>query len=77
MPESLFTDPIARFDFYRDLGFNDALTDFPQPVFDEILDVSGLRPTVLPAPAEAYRHGLDLEPDEEAEDVGLRRGSRL
>ena len=68
LPDSLFTDPIARFEFYRDLGFNDTLTDFPQPVFDEILDVSGLRPRVLPEPVKAYRYGLDLEPDEESED---------
>ena len=68
LPGPLFTDPVARFDFYRDLGFNDTLTDFPQRVFDEILNSSGLRGSVLPEPVEAYRHGLDPEPDEESED---------
>ena len=67
LPDSLFTDPIARCDFYRKLGFNHTLTDFPQPVFDEILDVSGLRLRVLPEPVKAYRYGLDLDPDEEFE----------
>ena len=68
LPDSLFTDPIARCDFYRELGFNNTLTGFPQPVFDEILDVSGLRPRVLPEPVKAYRYGLDLDPDEKSED---------
>ena len=68
LPDSLFTDSIARCDFYRELGFNDTLTDFPQPVFDEILNVSGLRLRVLPEPVKAYRYGLDLDPDEEFED---------
>jgi hypothetical protein len=41
-PEILI-DLAVRSDFYASLGFNRALTDFPEPAFHESLDISGLR----------------------------------
>lgn len=64
-PESVFTDPVARFDFYRDLGFNDALTDFPAPAFNELLHSSGLRPAAWPEAERGYGADLVIVPDEE------------
>lgn len=68
LPKPIFTDPVARFDFYRDRGFNDALTDFPEPGFTEILDNTGLRPSSWPEPEQIYGRGLDFALDEESED---------
>ena len=67
-PATVLTDPIARFDFYRDLGFNDALTDFPAPAFDELLRHSGLRPSVWPDAAPHY--GTELVIIQEDEEEG-------
>ena len=41
----IFTDLVARFDFYESLGFNRALTDLSRPVFAQSLNISGLRRT--------------------------------
>jgi hypothetical protein len=42
-PQEIFTDLGARSDFYTNLGFNQALTDFPIPAFEESLRIAGLR----------------------------------
>jgi Swt1-like HEPN len=44
-PSRIFTDPIARTEFYIELGLNTALTDFPAPAFNEGLSIAGLRET--------------------------------
>jgi hypothetical protein len=41
-PANIFTDPVARTEFYLDRGFNPALTDFPAPAFDEGISIAGL-----------------------------------
>jgi Swt1-like HEPN len=60
-PPAIFDSPAVRSDFYADLGFDLALTDFPAPAFDESLAIAGFR-------------NLQDEPDEEADDdEGLAR----
>lgn len=39
----IFTDFVARSEFYESLGFDTALTDFPAQAFEESLDIAGLR----------------------------------
>ena len=69
IPEQLYTDPVARFDFYTDLGFNDDLTNMPADAFIEILDSSGLRSSELPGLVEGYAYGLPEMVDDDSEDV--------
>jgi hypothetical protein len=63
LPPAIFDSPIARSDFYANLGFDSALADFPAPAFDEGMAIAGL--------------GLfRAEGDEEADDEeGLARTS--
>lgn len=68
-PKSVLTDPIERFHFYRELGFDDALTNFTEPAFGEILDTAGLRNPDLPAPVTRYGGGLLVIPDDTDSDV--------
>jgi hypothetical protein len=42
MPDAIFVDPVARSSFYIDLGFNSALTNFPNRAFDESVQIAGL-----------------------------------
>jgi hypothetical protein len=42
LPDAIFLDPVARSSFYADLGFNDALTNFPNRAFDESVRIAGL-----------------------------------
>lgn len=42
-PRDLFTDLAVRTEFYEGLGFNPALTEFPDAAFEEGLDISGVR----------------------------------
>jgi hypothetical protein len=42
MSDAIFLDPVARSSFYVDLGFNDALTNFPNRAFDESVRIAGL-----------------------------------
>jgi hypothetical protein len=62
LPEAIFNDPIARFDFYVELGFDPALTDFPSAAFEEGVVLAGFTP-------------LPDDDDEEAaqEETGLAR----
>ena len=49
-PAAVFTDPLERFDFYVERGFDRSLTDFPDITFEEGLEVSGLNrepPTLI------------------------------
>lgn len=59
-PEEVLTDMTARREFYKDLGFNTSLTEFPATAFRESVEISGLRsdpprlvdlygPPILPA----------------------------
>lgn len=42
-PEPIFTDLVARTEFYVQRGFDPALTDFPAAAFREGLEIAGLR----------------------------------
>ena len=60
-PPAIFDSPAVRSDFYADLGFDPALTDFPAPAFDEGMAIAGFS-------------NLPPEADEEADDAeGLAR----
>jgi len=41
-PDRIFTDPVARSDFYVERGFNGDLADFPPEAFEESLTLAGL-----------------------------------
>ncbi|MEN8132072.1 MAG: Swt1 family HEPN domain-containing protein [Pseudomonadota bacterium] len=63
--EAIINDPLARTDFYCDLGFNNALTDFPAKAFDQCLDVARLRAPILPLVVPANDRGGHDNQDEE------------
>ena len=42
-PAEIFTDPLARSDFYFDLGLQPALTEFPAEAFHEALTIAGIK----------------------------------
>lgn len=42
-PREVFSSVVARAELYESLGFNTALTDFPDEAFEEGLDTSGVR----------------------------------
>src|SRR5438477_3803741 len=46
-----------------------AITDFPAPAFNELLDHSGLRVRTWPGPARQYGEGLEISPENRSEDV--------
>src|SRR5205085_2337469 len=41
-PEKIFTDPVARTQFYVERGLNTELTDFPETAFRESLSIAGV-----------------------------------
>jgi hypothetical protein len=55
----IFTDLAARGDFYVQLGFNPALTDFPLPAFKQGLQIAGLEEAQTESePADGEEDGL-------------------
>ena len=68
-PPTIFTDPLARTDFYVERGLDLTLTDFPSAAFDQSLTIAGIKADVFPM-ATAYDHGPKDQKDEEA---GFRR----
>jgi hypothetical protein len=55
----IFTDLAARGDFYAQLGFNPALTNFPPPAFKQGLQIAGLEAAQTESePAEGEEDGL-------------------
>jgi len=69
-PKDIFTDLTARSEFYADLGFNHALTDFPAPAFEQSLDIAGLR-SEPPTLVDIY--GAPATPADDDAEEGLRR----
>ena len=71
-PAKIFTDPLARSEFYVDLGLNPALTDFPASAFDQAATIARIK---LPPPPRI----LDYEPlperEEDDEEVGFERNN--
>ena len=70
-PKPIFTDLVARTEFYMERGFDPALADFPAPAFRESLDIAGL---VREPPALVERYGPPVphSVDDEKEE-GLAR----
>lgn len=68
----IFTDLSARFDFYANLGFNPALTDFPMPAFEQGLDLAGFRREPLPV-VDRYRIPIPPPSGEDEVEEGLSR----
>jgi len=71
-PERIIDDPVARVDFYSDLGFDTALTDFPVTAFQQTLDLTGLRPSSLPPIIPEYDGWATPAPEAEEEDAFVR-----
>jgi hypothetical protein len=53
-PEQIFTDPVARTEFYVERGLNTELTDFPETAFYESLSIAGV---TREPPALVARYG--------------------
>lgn len=61
-PSTIFDDPLLRSAFYRDRGFNPALTAFPTQAFTQSLDIAGLR-GAPPQRIDAYDYDEITERD--------------
>ena len=72
VPEAILTDPLARHGFYRDLGFNEALTSFPLNAFNQGADFAGL---ALPNVEPSWEHSAPDE-DEEPAAEGLELNTK-
>jgi len=72
-PKAIFSDPLARSDFYAGRGFNPHLTDFPADAFEESLNIAGLGGDG-PELIEGYR-GEGKPADEGDEEQGFARTS--
>ena len=70
-PKPIFTDLVARSDFYIERGFDPALTDFPSPAFEESLDIAELRGEP-PALVDLYGAPIPPSEDDEEEDAFVR-----
>jgi hypothetical protein len=73
-PDTIFTNPVARSDFYVGLGFNVALTEFTAPAFDETMALAGIGP---PDTEEADEEDAGLERNTAAYKELLRFELRL
>ena len=69
-PSAIFTDPLARSDFYVDRGLDPALTDFPVNAFDQAITIAGIKRAPPPF-IRAYDHASERERDEE--EAGFER----
>jgi hypothetical protein len=69
-PGKIFSDPIARSEFYIKQGFNSTLTNFPTDAFDQSLAIVGLsRPNV--ARLSEYESKKDKTEGEDADEENL------
>ncbi|MCY4596264.1 MAG: Swt1 family HEPN domain-containing protein [Bryobacterales bacterium] len=64
-PSAIFTDPLARTDFYVERGLDPALTDFPVIAFDQSVTIAGLKSAPPPFVARYYCQSGRDEGDEE------------
>ena len=69
-PTEIFTDPLARSDFYVERGLDPDLTDFPASAFDQAITIAGIKRAPTPF-IRAYGHALDHQRKEE--DAGFER----
>jgi hypothetical protein len=72
LPSTIFSNPVARSEFYVGLGFDASLTEFTAPAFDESMALAGFAPAEREEPRDgeddgearnvrAYRYFLELE----------------
>ena len=71
-PPEIFTDPLARSEFYVGLGLDPALTDFPASAFDQATTIAGIK---FPPPARILDYDDVPEQEEDDEEVGLERNN--
>ena len=69
-PVPIFTDPLARSNFYLDRGLDPALTEFPAAAFEQIATSAGLKDTPPSLLSDYSRYTDDEDEDEE---VGFER----
>ena len=67
-PPEIFIDPLARSEFYVELGLNPALTEFPASAFDQATTLAGIK---FPPPARI--HDYDYVPEQDDEKIALDR----
>lgn len=69
-PKEIFTDPLARSDFYVERGLDPDLTDFPASAFGQAITIAGIKSA--PAP---FIRAYDYEPDHQLneEEAGFER----
>lgn len=73
-PKNIFTDAVARSDFYESRGFDRSLTDFSAPVFEQQMRISGL--VREPQPFIVYNDERIERSDNFNGDDGLARNRR-
>jgi hypothetical protein len=64
-PPEIITDLVARSDFYVRLGFDQALTDFPGPAFEQSVDIAGLR---REPPSLVDRYGVPVPRSDDGDE---------
>ena len=72
-PSAIFTDPLARSEFYVELGLNPSLTDFPASAFDQATTIAGIK---FPPPPRIRDYDHDVHGyEQDDEEVGLERNN--
>ena len=71
-PPAIFTDPVARSEFYVERGLDPALTDFPAPAFHQAITIADIK---RPAPPriDRYHRAPKQRPDDQ--EAGLQRNN--
>ena len=73
-PAEIFTDPLARSEFYVELGLNPALTDFPAGAFDQAATIAGIK---LPPPPRILDYDHLPGHDGDDEEIGFERNNAV
>ena len=71
-PPEIFTDPLARSEFYIERGLDPALTDFPASAFDQAITIAGIK---RPPPPRIGDYDHASEPAHDDEEAGLQRNN--
>ena len=71
-PSQIFTDPLARSEFYLDLGLQPTLTEFPPVAFHQALTITRIERSPPPL-ADLYHRANDPHQDEQ--EPGLERNN--
>lgn len=73
-PENVYTDLVARSEFYSGRGFNTSLTDFPAQAFEESLEIARVGDEPPPLVAQ-YGNPIPHSADDDEEE-GFRRTNK-